>query len=210
MELNSLLKQIQDLYSKNLETHGTKHSAVGWNSPESQMLRFAKLTSVVNTSDAEVSINDYGCGYGAHLDFLQNNVKLKVSKYFGYDLSTEMLRAAQEKHQNFSGTLKLIHSSNLESIADYSFVSGTFNVKFQASDEAWSEFIKSKLHELNTHSLKGFSFNLLTSYVDWKEPHLFYGDPCYWFDYCKKNFSKKVALLHDYPLWEWTIIVRKD
>lgn len=55
------------------------------------------------------------------------------------------------------------------------------------------------------NSVKGFSFNLLSTYADWKENHLFYGDPTYFFDYCKRNFSKKVFLLHDYPLYEWTI-----
>ncbi|MBM3138043.1 MAG: class I SAM-dependent methyltransferase, partial [Chloroflexi bacterium] len=29
------------------------------------------------------------------------------------------------------------------------------------------------------------------------------------FDYCKVNFSKNVALLHDYKLYDFTIIVRK-
>jgi hypothetical protein len=29
------------------------------------------------------------------------------------------------------------------------------------------------------------------------------------FDHCKRNFSRQVALLHDYGLWEFTILVRK-
>ena len=36
--------------------------------------------------------------------------------------------------------------------------------------------------------------------------YLFYADPCQLFDYCKQNFSKQVALLHDYRLYEFTII----
>jgi len=39
---------------------------------------------------------------------------------------------------------------------------------------------------------------------------LYYADPCFIFDYCKRNFSRNVALLHDYELYEFTIIVRKQ
>jgi hypothetical protein len=33
-------------------------------------------------------------------------------------------------------------------------------------------------------------------------------DPLRLFDHCKRTFSPDVALLHDYPLWEFTILVR--
>ena len=88
-------------------------------------------------------------------------------------------------------------------------MSGTFNVRFEANDEVWQAFIKKKLDEIDQFSRRGFAFNLLSTYVDWKENHLFYGDPSYWFNLCKQKYSKKVSLLHDYPLYEWTIVVKK-
>lgn len=65
------------------------------------------------------------------------------------------------------------------------------------------------LHNMNEMSRKGFSFNMLTNFVDYKNPNLYYADPNYFFDYIRKNFSKNLILLHDYDLWEWTILVRK-
>jgi len=41
-------------------------------------------------------------------------------------------------------------------------------------------------------------------------PDLYYADPRLYFDYCKRNFSRHVALLHDYGLWEFTVIVRYE
>ena len=38
---------------------------------------------------------------------------------------------------------------------------------------------------------------------------LYYADPMYLFDYCKRHFAKDVALLHDYSLYDFTLIVRK-
>ena len=67
------------------------------------------------------------------------------------------------------------------------------------------------LNELDRTSRLGFAFNCLTSYsdADKKRDYLYYADPCKLFDLCKRRYSKQVALLHDYGLYEFTILVRK-
>jgi hypothetical protein len=64
------------------------------------------------------------------------------------------------------------------------------------------------MHRVTRH---GFSFNCLTAYSDPDKirPDLHYADPCALFDLCKRKFSRNVALLHDYDLYEFTILVRK-
>ncbi len=37
---------------------------------------------------------------------------------------------------------------------------------------------------------------------------LYYGDPIFFFEHCRTTFGRHVALLHDYPLYEFTILVR--
>lgn len=51
---------------------------------------------------------------------------------------------------------------------------------------------------------------MLTKYSDkeYLRDNLYYGDPMFIFDYC--GTFKNVALLHDYGLYEFTIIVRKE
>jgi hypothetical protein len=39
---------------------------------------------------------------------------------------------------------------------------------------------------INHFSKKGFSFNMLSTYVDYKENHLFYGDPLFFLITVKK------------------------
>jgi hypothetical protein len=53
---------------------------------------------------------------------------------------------------------------------------------------------------------------MLTSYSDpgRMRPDLYYGDPREYFDLCKRKYSRHVALLHDYGLYEFTIIVRTN
>ena len=202
------LDKIRDLYSDNLNANGAISASVGWNSTESQNLRFEKLSSVIEDCSKPLEINDYGCGYGAHLEYLEQ-CKIPVAQYNGYDLSEPMLNAARKNLAGYKGKMEFYNTSEITTEADYSFASGTFNVRFESRDEEWEKFIRLKLNELDHHSRKGFAFNLLSTYVDWKESHLYYGDPCYWFDFCKKNYSKKVALLHDYELFEWTIRITK-
>ena len=160
-------------------------------------------------SDTEkIEINDFGCGYGAMYWFLEKKLGPALGRYHGYDIRAEMLAVAEEQLPEERVTL--YRSSEIVPQTDFSFVSGTFNVKLEESDEDWRRHIESVLQQLFENSRLGFAFNLLTTYVDWSEDHLFYGAPTEFFDYCKGEFSRYVTLIHDYPLYEWTILVKKD
>jgi hypothetical protein len=129
----------------------------------------------------------------------------------GFDISAEMLAEAQKL---FDGNSRVKFSSLLyENKVNYIIASGLFNVKLNlATNEEWLDYIIETLNDIYSHSLSGFSFNALTKYSDSDhiKDYLYYSDPLFLFDYCKKNFSKNVALLHDYNLYEFTIIVRKN
>ena len=138
MSIDTSLDRIRDLYKGNLERDGAISTAVGWSTPESQLLRFDKLTEVVADGDSPFAVNDYGCGYGAHLDYLLER-KMAVKSYHGYDLSTDMLESARQRLASFKGELDLRNSAELQTEADYTFVSGTFNVRFEASEAEWKD-----------------------------------------------------------------------
>ena len=201
------LEKIEKLYSTSLKEHGVTSKSVGWRDEASQRLRFEKLATVIENKEGSVTVNDLGCGYGAMYNFLSKDYM--VESYNGFDISDEMLDKAKHFIAH-NDNVNLYKNDKLDTLAEYSFISGIFNVKFEEDEQSWKDFIIQMLENINKFSKKGFSFNLLTSYVDYKEPHLYYGDPLFFFDYCKKNFSKKVSLIHDYNLWEWTITVTKE
>ncbi|TMG79221.1 MAG: hypothetical protein E6H78_20525 [Betaproteobacteria bacterium] len=66
------------------------------------------------------------------------------------------------------------------------------------------------IEDLAALSTRGFAFNALTSYSDpqRRRPDLYYADPLDLFDHCKRHVSRLVSLLHDTPLYEFTLIVR--
>jgi SAM-dependent methyltransferase len=197
------LTAITRLYEGSLAEHGVKPLAVGWRDEASHRLRFGKLASVIEKSEG-VCINDLGCGYGAFYEYLVE-VGVAVSLFRGYDISEKMVLLAKERVPNG----EFIVGDDLDRPADYSFASGIFNVRLQESEGKWHSHIEQTLSNMFEYSTRGFAFNLLSTYVDYREPHLFYGDPLYFFNFCKRRFSRHVSLLHDYPLFEWTMTVNK-
>ena len=130
--------------------------------------------------------------------------------YQGFDISEAMIEQASKYTKKFPGLKFTAKLSEVE-IADYSVAGSIFNMKLTADEKAWEKLIFDTLNNMNNLSQKGFSFNMLTSYSDpeFMRPDLYYGDPRFYFDFCKKNFSRNVALLHDYELYDFTILVRK-
>lgn len=190
-------------YRRLLEAHGPSTQSVSWRTKESQDLRFEKLLSVVDLDTSEpIIVNDLGCAYGPFFGFLDER-RVAVQQYYGYDICPEMLAALSSLE---SSRVEAIHSCRVTNDADYSFASGVFNLRFDVADDQWRTYVRSLVLGLAEHSRRGFAFNLLSTYNDYQQDHLFYGDPCEWFDWCKRDITSRVTLLHDYPLYEWTIV----
>jgi SAM-dependent methyltransferase len=208
--LEGTLGGITRLYGQSLQEHGLTSKGVGWKDEASQRLRFEKLSQVIDLRaiEAGITINDWGCGYGAMFHYLDQLLGAGLIRYYGYDISEEMLSAASSSIRD--PRAEWVKASEVTQEADYSFVSGTFNVRMEAGERLWTGYIKEQLRKLASHSVRGFAFNLLTIHVDWKQADLYYGDPMEFFHYCRQEISRYVSLLHDYPLYEWTMIVRKE
>ena len=206
-QINSIQHDVGEYYTCKVKSYGINPKGVDWNSTESQELRFKQLLKICEY-DSNYSLIDYGCGYGALLAYMRNSDL--YCTYQGYDLSEEMVRLCKERHLK-TDNCDFYNDETLLTISDYTVASGILNVKLQYSISNWENYVLHTLKKINALSVKGFSLNLLTSYSDkeYMREDLYYGDPCFYFDYCKRNFSKNVALLHDYGLYEFTLLVRK-
>lgn len=207
MSESSELNRVKTYFEDRLHKHGATHQGVDYNSVDSQELRFAQLIKVIEET-ARYSLLDFGSGYGGMYDYL---VRLGHGvQYIGYDIAESMVAKGRELHANDP---HCTFTSRVEEITpvDYAVVSGTFNMKLDAGFDAWTQIIMEALDLMNSRARKGIAFNMLTKYsdADKMRPDLYYGDPCFFFDYCKRNFSRNVALLHDYNLYDFTILVRK-
>jgi len=210
MNLDKAIKTYKEYFNDKIDTHGATPKGVDYNGPEAQVIRFEQLAKVIDPS-APFSVIDYGSGYGALFEFLQ--AKGWQFEYYGFDMLEKMVVAGREAHKGMTN----IHFTHLVSelpVADYLLAGSIFNNKFEAEYDEWQDMVSKTLTQMNSLCKRGFSFDMLTKYSDEdrmaQRPDLFYGDPLYFFDFCKRNFSRNVALLHDYGLFDFTILVRKD
>lgn len=204
----ALLTEVASYYSEKLAQHGETPRGVDWNGEESQALRFEQLCKLI-TGPGAFTLNDLGCGYGALLDFLVE--KHSTFAYLGVDVSEDMISAAEQRYAN-TPHARFVTAPEPDLIADYGVASGIFNVRLGRTDIEWIKYVEDTLDTLDRTSRRGFAFNCLTSYsdTDKKRDYLYYADPCLLFDICKRRYSRQVALLHDYGLYEFTILVRKS
>jgi cyclopropane fatty-acyl-phospholipid synthase-like methyltransferase len=203
-----MLSEISNYYTEKIIKHGLTPQGVDWNGEDGQRVRFQQLCRIINIQDDRFSLNDLGSGYGALFDYLSH--KYGDFSYLGVDISREMIQAAQQRYLEIKSA-RFLQGSQPDQIADYAVASGIFNVRLGRGDDEWYEYLTQTLDVLDQSSHVGFAFNCLTSYSDEdkKRDYLYYADPCRLFDLCKQRYSKKVALLHDYGLYEFTILVRK-
>jgi SAM-dependent methyltransferase len=204
---DKLLQKVKSCFDSKFDTLGAVPEGVYWNSAKAQEARFDQLLKLC-PAEGDFSILDYGCGYGALADYMTRR-GYRFS-YQGFDISSAMIEKAGELFAGKSGWRFSSTESDLQP-ADFVVESGIFNLKLDSGKEEWTTYVISVLERMNSLATKGLAFNMLTTYsdADRMQPDLYYADPCFFFDYCKRHFSRNVALLHDYELYDFTILVRK-
>jgi hypothetical protein len=60
-----------------------------------------------------------------------------------------------------------------------------------------------------SNASKGVSVNFLTSYVNFQREHNYHHSPEQVFSFAH-TLTRRIALRHDYPLWEFTLYLYKE
>ncbi|MCE3241612.1 MAG: class SAM-dependent methyltransferase [Deltaproteobacteria bacterium] len=201
------LDKLRRFFSEKIACHGPTPAGADFNSETAQTIRFGQFVRLLDLS-TPFSMIDFGCGYGALIAYLLER-GFPLRRYVGFDIAPEMIEAA---HSLVPGGMEAKLTTEVEEIgtADFTIASGIFNMKFEVDATTWRHHIVQTLDTLARASVRGFAFNMLTIYSDQEKmrPDLYYGDPSWFFDHCKRRFSRNVALLHDYELYDWTMAVK--
>jgi SAM-dependent methyltransferase len=208
-EVLSVHAEIASYYTTRVEKYGATPLGVDWTCHPTQDLRFVQLLKICGDNHFIFSLNDIGCGYGALLRHLAKRHKHWKVNYLGIDLSESMIRAAKTEWPPSSYRNFLV-SHVSPRMADYSILSGAFNVKLNISRSIWEQVIKSTLSNMHQTSQRGFSVNFLTSLPPSAETptELYRTSPDQWIHYCETKFAAQVELLEDYGLREFTLLIR--
>lgn len=210
MGVDEALEKYRSYFNEKIKRFGAVPQGVDYNGPEAQAIRFAQLLRIID-SRRPFEIIDFGCGYGALLEFLLREGW--EFRYQGYDMLESMVETARRTHAKLENATFTEKAAKLHS-GDYLIAGAIFNNKFDASNAKWRDHTLEVLDMMNALCTRAFSFNMLTSYSDPDKmalrPDLYFADPLFYFDHCKKHFAADVAVLHDYGLYDFTILVRKQ
>jgi|ETNmetMinimDraft_35_1059890.scaffolds.fasta_scaffold116389_2 SAM-dependent methyltransferase len=204
-----LLAPVATVYDLQLDHHGIEARGVLWRNEENQRMRFEVLAGIIEAEDDKggITVNDLGCGYGAFFTFLEDRPAMTDGRYYGYDISEDMVKAARQSIQDRRVTFS--HSLVATHYADYSFASGTYNLKLDNDEAAWKKYVKESLIHLWARTQRALAFNMLSIYGSERQGGLLYADPGEFFDFCIREISPNVVLFHDYSPIDWTIWLRK-
>ena len=206
--LKKIESETKKYYSeKSLSTENAQR--VGWKNEKSQEIRFDQLFRTFKLKECD-SITDLGCGLGDLYDYIKINYNKLNLRYIGVDLLGEMIFEAKKKHNN-AFFFEQIDSINSINKSDYIVASGIFNLKHNANEKDWLEYIHDSISLMYEKAIKGISFNCLTSFCDkeYTREELYYCNPMKLFEFCMKNLSTTVTLHHDYKQYDFTISILK-
>ena len=180
---------IGEHYRGLLAKYGDSPQAAQYSSRSSQERRFELLAAIGDLNNKKIL--DFGCGTG-HLGSYLTEQGLEF-EYFGADIVSEFLTLCREKFP--AG-----HFDELSSLShlkfDYIFVSGVFNNKRKDN----SQFYQDTIRQLFSMCNIGLSFNMMSNYVDYKDPGLFYEYPENVFRFLKREITPFVTLRNDYEV----------
>lgn len=203
---SDLKSRTRSYYEESLARYGDDPRGVNWRDRDSQALRFRLLAEMGGWQGR--SVHDIGCGL-AHLhDYLAEQGL--GCDYLGTDISPAMIDTARARLGDrarlaVADVLKDGVRPDLQ--ADFVVNSGIFTVRGDNDRAEWQSFVEAMVERMFQLSRVGIAFNMMTSYVDYQDAHLFYHPPQDMMDFCIRKLSRKVAIRHDYPLWEYTVHV---
>jgi len=89
------LENIARYFDDKIQTFGPNPQGVDWKDERGQILRFNSFETLFRRSQGEFSVIDFGCGYGALVDWLDDR-GFKYS-YLGLDISADMVASAKSR-----------------------------------------------------------------------------------------------------------------
>jgi SAM-dependent methyltransferase len=205
--MRGLRTRVRDYYSGTIERHGPTPLGVDWPNAASQYLRFVQLLKLCDFT-RPFSLNDFGCGYGALLEYLAMRHPEAEVSYRGTDISASMIAAARRRWSDDPRATFAL-GARCGTMTDYSLASGVFNVRLGHPVADWEAYVESVLRDLCACSRIGFAVNFMLPHDDRPaEDELYRSQPRRWVAFCRKELGCSVRVLKDYGLREFTLLIR--
>ncbi len=206
-ESDSIRSSVATYYASKLAAHGPTPQGVDWNGVASHELRHRQFLRLLD-GIPDASLLDLGCGFGDFFRFLR--AEGHRGRYIGYDIAPDMIAEALRLHGQGADRQWRVGAEPEEG-ADFAIASGILNVKGNTPVEVWERYVLETIDILARVGRRGFAFNVLSlsSDPERRATNLYYADASKMLSYCLDLYGRSVALLQDYGLYEFTVIVRQ-
>ena len=182
--------RINESYTKRFLKYGNSPAGVFWKNSFTQNYRFELIHKEILKSEniGKYVIADIGCGYGKFFDYLNSQITIQNFHYYGYDINPIFINFCKKKYTyNNVNFYKLSYPI---SYADFSIMSGTFNLCVIDNLFSWEKFLINSLNDIWKKTKKMMVFNLLVRDKKVISNMLYYTEKKWIKNVCIKKFGK--------------------
>lgn len=185
-------------YRQRIAEHGPTFASLNSGDERKQALRHDALASALRGSTP--SILEVGCGLG---DFYRHLLRHgKDCTYRGYDIVPEYIAECRLAFPQATFELRNIFSDGIGGTYDTIVMSQVLNNRYQKSDNL---LVMSQALELAfQHTRISVAVDMLSDYVDFRNPDLYYYSPEEIFRMAK-SICPRVVIRHDYRAFEFCV-----
>ena len=193
-DLNSVVER----YQRRIAEHGPTFASLNSGSEEKQNLRHSVHATALR--GAKPSILEIGCGLG---DFYKYLVGRQIEcVYHGYDIVPEYIAECRRTHPQAKFEVRNIFLDGIEGAYDTVVMSQVLNNRYLKSDNM--QVMQRALQLAFQHTRISVSVDMLSTYVDFRNPDLFYYSPEEIFRVAK-TIATRVLIRHDYRAFEFSV-----
>ncbi len=192
------LAAVTKRYQKRVAEHGLTFDSLCSGSKEKQRIRHQMHRSAIRREPSRVL--DIGCGLGSFYRFLESQAV--PIEYTGYDIVPEYVDECRRRHGEARFELRNVFSEGIEGTYDTIVAASVLNNRYRHSDNL--AIMRKMLGLAYRHTEVSVSIDMMSTYVDFQNPQVFYYPPEEIFRMAR-TIARRVVLRHDYRPYEFCI-----
>jgi SAM-dependent methyltransferase len=185
-------------YQRRIAEHGPTFESLNSGSEEKQAIRQWVHASALRGE--RPSILEVGCGLGDFYKYLTG--QKRDCSYHGYDIVPEYIAECQRVYPQARFEVRNIFLDGIDGVYDTLVMSQVLNNRYQKSDNM--QVMRRALELAFEHTRVSVSVDMLSTYVDFRNPDLFYYSPEEIFRMAKA-IAHRVLIRHDYRAFEFCV-----
>jgi tRNA G46 methylase TrmB len=190
--------QVIRRYQQRIAEHGATFASLNSGSEEKQAIRQWVHASALRGE--RPSILEIGCGLGDFYKYLIG--QKRDCSYHGYDIVPEYIAECRRVYPQSKFEVRNIFIDGIEGGYDTVVMSQVLNNRYQKSDNL--QVMQRALELAFQHTRVSVSVDMLSTYVDFRNPDLFYYSPEDIFRMAKA-IAPRVLIRHDYRAFEFCV-----